>query len=384
MKKRFLSFIIYIFIIAGLPGCSQNGSPSLNDPVPAQTENKTSDLTYSHSLDLEYAKCFSADYYEEGYIHLKTDYADYLVVPEGLDIPESVSSSWIILKRPFCNVYLVASASMDMISSIGALDSIAFSGKKAEDWSVPEAAEAMNSGNLVYAGKYSKPDYELIVTGNCDLVIENTMIFHSPEVIEQFENFDIPVIIEYSNYEDHPLGRVEWVKFYGALFGLEDEADRIFEEQKEKILSVSDSQKTDLTVAYFYITSNNLFQVRRTSDYVPKMIELAGGRYVFDDLDSEDDNRSTLNMQVEEFYDGARDADILVYNSSIDESVTSLEDLYSKCELLKDFKAAREGKIYCTSSDVYQQPLSTAYLIEDFHGIITGNDDDLQYIFKLE
>ncbi len=384
MKKRFILFYIFIFLITGLPGCSQNGSPSLNDPVLTQTENKTSDLTYSHSLDLEYAKCFSADYYEEGYVHLKTDHADYLVVPEGMDIPESVSSSWIILKRPFCNVYLVASASMDMISSIGALDSIAFSGKKAEDWAVPEAADAMNSGDLVYAGKYSKPDYELIVTGDCDLVIENTMIFHSPEVIEQFEKFNIPVIIEYSNYEDHPLGRVEWIKFYGALFGLEEEADLIYEQQKKMIMSISDSEKTDLTVAYFYITSNNLFQVRRSSDYVPKMIELAGGRYVFENLGSAEDNRSTLNMQAEEFYNGAKDADILIYNSAIDGSVTCLEDLYSKCELLRDFKASAEGRVYCTSSDIYQQPLSTGYLIEDFHDIITGDDDDLKYVFKLE
>src|SRR3546814_3255665 len=39
----------------------------------------------------------------------------------------------------------------------------------------PEARAAMEDGKMVYAGKYSAPDYELIVSKNCGLALESTM-----------------------------------------------------------------------------------------------------------------------------------------------------------------------------------------------------------------
>lgn len=46
----------------------------------------------------------------------------------------------------------------------------------------------MEDGDIIYAGKYSAPDYEMILNENCGLAIENTMILHTPEVKEQMEN----------------------------------------------------------------------------------------------------------------------------------------------------------------------------------------------------
>ena len=45
------------------------------------------------------------------------------------------------------------------------------------------------------------------------------MIYHSPEVKEQLEKLGVPVLVERSSYEQDPLGRMEWVKVYGALVG---------------------------------------------------------------------------------------------------------------------------------------------------------------------
>ena len=161
----------------------------------------------------------------------------------------------------------------------------------------------------------------------CDLAIENRMITHSPEVVEMLQSFDIPVMIEYSSYEQHPLGKVEWVKFFGALTGKEAKAEEAFAEQTEILEEVESGEKTGKTIAFFYVTSNGLIQVRQSTDYIPKLIELAGGRYIFENLEDSGSGRSTLNMQVEDFYAGAKDADILIYNSSIDGGVTTVDEL---------------------------------------------------------
>lgn len=357
---------------------------------------------YESSMELQYAENFTVDYYKGGYTLLTTtmDGFRFLIVPEDKEIPsdsemlqafaeeipgkEAQNNKIVILQRPVTDIYLVASSAMDMFSALDGLDAITFSGQKEDGWYIDSARKAMEKGDILYAGKYNKPDYELIVSGNCTLAIENMMISHSPEVIENLEDFGIPVMIEYSSYESHPLGRVEWIKFYGALLGKEEEAEKIFAEQTAILERVSAEEKTDKTVAFFFVTSNGLIQVRQSSDYVPKMIELAGGNYIFENLGEPETKRSTMNMQVEEFYAGAKDADFLIYNSSIDGGISTVEELLDKCAPLTDFKAVQEGNVWCTTNDMYQQSLSVGYLIEDIHAMLQGEKDDMHYLFSIE
>lgn len=148
------------------------------------------------------------DYHEDGCVLLTTtmDNRKFLVVPENGKIPQNVEKGTVVLKRPIKDLYLVASSAMDMFCALDEIDSISFSGQKQDGWYIEEAREAMKRGDLEYAGKYNKPDYELLVANDCTLAIENMMISHSPEVVEKLEEFDIPVMIEYSSYESHPLG----------------------------------------------------------------------------------------------------------------------------------------------------------------------------------
>ena len=153
------------------------------------------ELTYSGSMDLVCAEKFAVDYYEEGYA-LVTIAEDgrYLLVPEGQEVPEGLSEDIIPLVQPLDQIYLSASAVMDMFAALDAVDRVRFSSLKAEGWYIEEARAAMEDGDILYAGKYSAPDFERIVSEGCRLAIENTMIYHTPEVKEQLERFGIPEI----------------------------------------------------------------------------------------------------------------------------------------------------------------------------------------------
>ena len=342
-------------------------------------------MTYLNSMELRYAECFAADYYEGGYCLLTlADGSRFLTVPENTGIPDSLDKDIIILQQPISRIYLVASAAMDMFCGLDALDSIRFSGQKAEGWYIDEAKAAMEDGKILYAGKYSMPDYELIVSGGCDLAIENTMISHSPEIIEKLQEFNIPVMIEYSSYETHPLGRAEWIRFYGALLGKEEKAEELFCRQEAILQRVSQEEQTNQTVAFFYITSNGTVNVRKFSDYLPQMIELAGGKYIFNDPGSGSDSKSSVNMSVEEFYAAAKEADYLLYNSTIDGEIQTVEELLNKSSILKDFKAVKNGNVWCTTNDLYQHPLSAGDFTKDIRKMISGETDDMKYIYRLQ
>ena len=354
-------------------------------------------LTYDHSMELSYAENFAVDYYEGGYKLLTTRLNGdrILLVPKHQQAPKDAEAlvspsaegepgKLIVLQEPVKNLYLVASSVMDMFAQLDSMDAISMCGLKEEDWYIPAAKQAMKEGTLLYAGKYSQPDYELLLSQNCSMAIENSMIYHTPEVMEKLGEFGIPTLVEYSSYEEHPLGRVEWVRFFGALLDQEEKADQLFEKQKEALKRVETEESTGKTVAFFYITSNGLVQVRQSTDYIPKMIELAGGKYVFENLGDPDSRRSTVNLQLEDFYDGAQDADFLVYNTTIDRQVQTLEDLLKKCSLLKDFKAVKNHQVWCTTEDMYQQSMSAGNLIEDFHRMLTGDDKETRYLYRLK
>ena len=346
----------------------------------------SSELEYEDSMELLYAEKFSVDYYTGGFALITINSSErYLVVPEGESSPEDLEKDITVLYQPLDRIYLVASAVMDMFISMDSLDVIRFTGTKAEGWYLEEARQAVESGDILYAGNYSAPDYEQILAEGCDLAIENTMIYHTPEVKEQLERFGIPVMVDYSSYETEPLGRTEWVKLYGLLAGREEEAAGAFAGQHEAFASIGNSEDTGKTVAFFYITNSGEVNVRKASDYLPKMIELAGGRYVFSDLGAEDDTASsTVSLQMEEFYAAAREADYLIYNSTIDGELSSVEELFGKSELLENFKAVGEGNVYCTTRDLYQSSMELGTMIADIHGMLNGEEDSLTYLYRLD
>ena len=363
--------------IFGLSGCSRNSSAAEQE-LP---------LVYEDSLRLQYAENFSIDYYAGGYsmITTKRDGSRFLIVPEQAETPEGVEEDIVILKQPIQDIYLVASAVMDMFCQLDGLDAISFSGQKQENWYIKDAKNAMAEGRLRYAGKYNRPDYEQLVSRGCRLAIENGMIAHAPEVVEKLEDFGIPVLMEASSYEAHPLGRVEWIKLFGALLGKEEAAERIFQEQADILNRISEDQPSEKTVAFFFVSSNGMVQVRQSSDYIPRMIELAGGRYVFENLGDPESRKATMNMQAEEFYHKARNADFLIYNSSIDGGIATMKELLDKCEFLEDFQAVKEGNVWCTSNDMYQQSLSIGYLMEDMHRMLQGDDTSpMHYLFEVQ
>ena len=352
--------------VLALSGCAAS------ETAPASTE----ELVFDHACPLDYATQFTADCYEGGYtmLTLTESGEQFLVTPEDAAAVEGLPESVTVLRQPIRNIYLVSTSVMDLFLALDGLDSVTLSGTQAEGWYLDEARAAMEDGRIAYAGKYSAPDYEKILAANCGLAIENTMIYHTPEVKEQLEHFGVPVLVERSSYESGPLARMEWIKFIGLLLGRAEEAERVFSEKIARIEPVLQQEPTGKTVAFFSVTGNNLINVRKGGDYVAQMIGMAGGSYVFADLTDNGNSLSTMNLPQETFYAQARDADVLIYNSTIEGVVDTREQLVKKCAMLADFKAVQSGDCWCTSKSFFQQSMALPDLILDMNRVFTEGD----------
>lgn len=337
----------------------------------------TPTLSHAKGFDIsEHGNCRFISIYGVG---------DYIIVPEGEDVPEDVPDEITVLKQPLDHTYLVSTSVMDLIRQIGALDMITLSGLDKDDWYIDEAKDRIGTGKIKYAGKYRAPDYELILSEGCNLAIENTMIYHDPEVMEKLEELGIPVMVETSSYEEDPLGRLEWIKLYGVLYGREKEADEWYDEQVKKIGSLDDSGYDNKTVVMFYVSSTGMINARTPGDYLTKMIEMAGGTYVpkAGDVIARG-SMGTVSMQTEDFYALAQDADIIVYNSTIDGELSSVSDLTDKNPVFSDLKAVKEGNVYCLRGDFFQRTTGMADLITDFNSVISGSGKEYTFLEKLK
>ncbi len=339
------------------------------------------DLNCNGRMELSYADQFEVEQYGAYKLITIVDNGRFLLVPKGVKVPADVPADVTVIEQPLENVYLVSSAVMDLVCQIGAVSDLKYTGTKEKDWYVKTAADAMAEGKLIYAGKYSAPDYELLLSGGCTFAIENTMITHNPEVKEKLEELGIKVMIEHSSYEKHPLGRLEWIKLFGVLFGREQQAKEFFDAQVAHIEPILEKEKTGLSVAFFAVASDGTVTVRKPNDYVSSMIELAGGTYSLNGYVEEEENAlSTLKMQMEDFYAAEKDADILIYNGTIEGELTSIAELVQKNSLFADFKAVKSGQVYTTGSNFYQQTSGTCDFIEDLNKVLTG-DTDAEYRF---
>ena len=335
------------------------------------------ELNCEGHMNLAYADQFSIEQYGAYKLITIVDSGRYLLVPKGVSVPADVPSDIVVLQQPLTDGYLVSSAVMDLVCKTGALSCIKFTGLKEKDWYVQEAADAMKAGELVYAGKYNAPDYELLLGQGCKFAIENSMILHNPEVKEKLEELGIPVLIERSSYEKHPLGRLEWIRLFGVLFNQEQSGTAFFREQVERVQPILEKENTGKTVAFFAVSSDGTITVRKPNDYVSSMIDLAGGVYSLNGyLEEEDNALSTLKMQMEDFYAAAKDADILIYNSTIEGELYSVDELLAKSTLFSDFKAVKEGNVYCTGSNFFQESTGTCDFIEDLHKVLADETDE--------
>ena len=351
--------------------------------MPALAATEIPGLTWERSMEKIYATEFNVDYYEGGYALIEViDSASYLVVPEGMPVPEGLDRSIRVLQQPLDRIYLQATSGMALIDRLDALDSIRLVGTRQNGWYVDNAVQAMEDGKILFSGSYSEPDYELMINEGCDLAIESTMILHTPKVQEMIELLGIPVFIEHASYENHPLGRTEWIKVYGVLLDKEEEAEAFFNSQASVIDEFAGIEDTGKTVAFFYIASDGSVNVRASSDYVPAMIEIAGGNYIFEDISEPGSKRSAVGLTMEEFYNAAVNADYLVYNATIDDPIYTIDELVAKDPLFADFKAVQNGNVWCTGKYLFQATDIMGSLIVDFNHMLTGQDD-MTFLYKL-
>ena len=115
-----------------------------------------------------------------------------------------------------------------------------------------------------------------------------------------------------------------------------------------------------------------------------KMVDLAGGAYALPDVGVGE--VGTVNMEMEAFYDKAKDADYIIYVWNLGGKPETLADLLARSEVIAEMKAVKEGNVWCTTPDFFQIQDTIGSMINDIHLILEADAsaDALTYLRRLK
>lgn len=232
---------------------------------------------------------------------------------------------------------------------LGALDRL--TGVMDADYVVaPELRTALAEGRLADFGSSMSPNLERIKASACDL------IFASPFENAGYgalETLGVP-IAECADYmEDIPLGRAEWMRFYGRLLGRAAQADSLFAAEETAYTSLcTPHQEAARPTLLLGKRSSQAWYVAGGESYLGRLVADADVHYVFADEAA----RGSVPMDFEAVYSRAKDADLWLFTYSAPPAADgtfapfTYADLAAEDARYAQFRAFREHHVWACNT----------------------------------
>ena len=305
----------------------------------------------------------------------------YVLVPANVaKIPAHIPNGTII-RTPLSRSMIFSTVHCAMLMDLGKQDCIA-GVADLKYIKIPWIQQQVKEGRISDVGDGLSPVIEKIIDQRPDALFLSP--FENSGGYGKLEDIDIP-IVECAEYmETTPLGRAEWLRFYGLLFGCEQKADSLFD--------AIDKNYNDLkTLATHHPSPNThhpsptvlLDNVTGSVWYVPggkstigQMIQDAGGNYPW----AGDAHSGSVSLPFESVLEKAGDADIWLFRYSSDHDIT-YDELRSEHHGYDQFKAFRTHQVYGCNvelSPFYEEtPFRPDWLLNDFIQILHPELDHL-------
>lgn len=286
----------------------------------------------------------------------------YILVPASQPLPAHLPEGTIV-RTPLRKSVIYSSVHCSLMDKLGAAGSIG-GVCDLKYIKLPVIQNGYRNGTVTDCGDGMNPDMEKIIDLHPDAILLSP--FENSGGYGRVEKLNIP-IIECADYmETSALGRAEWMRFYGLLFGKAAESDSLFARVEADYLwwagRVADIE--DKPTVFADLKSGATWYVPGGRSTVGRTFADAGADYVFSDLK----NSGSSPLSFETVYEKAKDADIwlIKYNMPEDKTYRDLKNDYAP---YAGFRAFRERRVYgCNTGRVpyYEEtPFHPEWLLED-------------------
>ncbi|PKO98247.1 MAG: iron ABC transporter substrate-binding protein [Bacteroidetes bacterium HGW-Bacteroidetes-8] len=297
------------------------------------------------TLGNEYAKYFSITNEESGSTYLiineswsgNGDISRYKLVPR--DERGSREYSRYEIPVPLKSVVCMSTSHISYISAIGEESSVvAVSG--AQYITNPKINSGLAAGMIKDIGFETSINYEMLLQLSPDVVFTYGISGENNIYIDKIRELGIKVIVVGDYMEEHPLGKLEYLNFFGTLFSKAAHSDSIFNaikrrynSKRELVRDITERPKVLLNAPW-----KDIWYIPGVNSYMSHLIKDAGGEII---LSKEGDNPSNPNS-LEEVYMEAENADFWLNPNFY----TSLYQLETGNPLFKRLPVFVKGRVF--------------------------------------
>ncbi len=319
-------------------------------------------------LPLKFATGFKIEYLEGG-SKLVTDGEGrkLLLVPHSKKIPSGYKNIDQIVEIPVKKIVSCSSTQVALLLPLDVLNSVVGVTTEKQNWYIDEIIKGLEEGRISYLGGNPELNYEKLISLSPDAVFIYSKVGGMERVLRKLSDLELNVAVDNEYLERHPLGRTEWIKFLAAFYNKEEIAEKIFSGIVNRVKKVEKKVaqlKPKPKIIWGNIHQTKIY-VPNGDSYVAKLIEMAGGDYIFKDLPGE----GSSIISTEEFYRRGVEADIYIYSTTPTYGAGSISQLIEQLKLLRDFKAIKEGKVWCFQPWYWQRMDEIDKQIEDLAAI---------------
>ena len=376
-SKFFACLFAYLSVLVILPSC-RGGST-----VKHASKGDTLSLKYASNLTIVKHDGYTVATLKNPWKEGKTLHT-YVLVPHDAEIPQDLPQGTII-RTPVKRAVVFTTVHCSLFVTLGKQNSIA-GVADLKYIKIPWIQQQCKKGKIADCGEGLSPVVEKIIDIAPDVLLLSP--FENSGGYGKLEEINIP-IVECAEYmETSPLGRAEWMKFYGLLLGEESKTEQLFNEidssyQSLKHMAMVSSTKHSVIIDK---VTGSVWYVPGGRSTIGQMIADACGDYPY----ASDDHSGSLPLSFEAVLEKAGDSDLWLYRYDSDHDMT-LKELLAEKPGYAQMKAFKTGNVYACNvaqSHFYEEsPFRPDYLLNDFIQILhpeTGGLHPLRYYKKVK
>ncbi len=333
---RLKKYFLLIFFFALCCACGRR-SPGADASAPVADT-----LRFARNLDI----CQCCGYIS---VHVRDPWdtlrqrQHYVLVDRDKPLPAELPEDGTVIRTPVRRAVVYTSVHTAIAEQLGALDRVV-GVCEPEYITSQEVLDRIAAGRIADVGLSTSPNVEKIVDLGADLIIASPF---ENGGYGSAEKLGIPIVEAADYMENHPLGRTEWVLFYGLLFGARDEAEAAFAQTCDRYfalraLAASAPERPTLVLERKY---GNSWAVPDGGSYIATLHADAGADYLFRDVPG----TGSTHLSFEEVFDRAGEADLwlLKYGVRAPMTYNQLKEEYAP---YARFRAWKEHKVFACNT----------------------------------
>lgn len=262
----------------------------------------------------------------------------FIVYTDSIDLSQ-FSKKAIPVKSPCVKIAALSSIYASMLCELGAINYLAAI-DNIDYVNNREVIAKHMQGELQELAKAPEIDLEKTVNLRPDMIFTFGMGEWSKDRDERLVRTGIPVAVSVDHFEESPLARAEWVKFFAVFVNKEARADSIFNTVESRYLNLKKlAKKASYRPTVFNeIKYSDSWYMPGGKSYVAQLLDDASANYLWKD----NDQFGSLPLSFEQVYVKAQDADYWINLSTLKHK----KDLLEYESRYAEFKAFRTGNLY--------------------------------------